>query len=83
MAHECGCQSHLPAKPQAAGARITADLTVGDVAHHDSGALDIMKQMGINHCCGAHLTLREAAASAGVSLEALLDALNRPVAAKA
>jgi iron-sulfur cluster repair protein YtfE (RIC family) len=35
-----------------------------------------MKEMGINHCCGAHLTLREAAATAGVSLEALLAALN-------
>ena len=34
-----------------------------------------MKQMGINHCCGAHLTLREAAASAGVPLETLLTAL--------
>jgi iron-sulfur cluster repair protein YtfE (RIC family) len=39
--------------------------------------------MGINHCCGAHLTLREAAASAGVALDTLLDALNRPAAAKA
>ena len=44
--------------------------------------LDIMKAMGINHCCGANLTLREAAASAGVALEALLDALDRPVTAK-
>jgi iron-sulfur cluster repair protein YtfE (RIC family) len=35
-----------------------------------------MKEMGINHCCGAHLTLREAAATAGVPLEALLAALN-------
>jgi len=83
MAHECGCQSHSPATVQAAGATITADLTVGDVAHHYAGALDIMKEMGINHCCGAHLTLREAAASAGVPLEALLDALSRPAAVKA
>ena len=83
MAHECGCQSHSPATAQAAGATITADLTVGDVAHHSAGALDIMKEMGINHCCGAHLTLREAAASAGVPLEALLDALSRPAAVKA
>ena len=41
-----------------------------------------MKEMGINHCCGAHLTLREAAASAGVTIEALLEALNRSAAAK-
>jgi iron-sulfur cluster repair protein YtfE (RIC family) len=83
MPHECGCQSHSPTADQTAGAPITADLTVGDVAHPVAGALDIMKEMGINHCCGAHLTLREAAASAGVPLEALLDALNRPAAVKA
>jgi iron-sulfur cluster repair protein YtfE (RIC family) len=35
-----------------------------------------MKEMGINHCCGAHLTPTEAAASAGVALEALLRALS-------
>ena len=35
-----------------------------------------MQEMGINHCCGAQLTLREAAASAGVPLDALLAALN-------
>jgi iron-sulfur cluster repair protein YtfE (RIC family) len=83
MAHECGCHTHSPAAAQAAGAPITADLTVGDVTHQYAGALDTMKEMGINHCCGARLTLREAAASAGVPLEALLDALNRPAAVKA
>jgi iron-sulfur cluster repair protein YtfE (RIC family) len=67
MSQECG--------------RITADLTVGDVAHRCAGAMDIMKKMGINHCCGANLTLREAAASAGVALEVLLEALDRPGAA--
>jgi len=54
---------------------------VSDVAHHYPGSLEIMKEMGINHCCGAHLTLREAAASAGITLETLLGALNRPAAA--
>jgi iron-sulfur cluster repair protein YtfE (RIC family) len=49
---------------------------VGDVAHHHAGALEVMKAMGINHCCGAQLTLREAAASAGVPLDTLLAALN-------
>ena len=82
MAHECACRIHSSARTQCGGAPISADLTVGDVAHHYAGALDIMKEMGINHCCGAHLTLREAAASAGVKLEVVLDALNRPAAAK-
>ena len=83
MAHECGCNAHSAAATQVAGSPVTADLTVGDVTHHYAGALDIMKEKGINHCCGAHLTLREAAASAGVALDALLDALNRPAAVKA
>ena len=39
--------------------------------------------MGINHCCGAQLTLAEAAAAAGVPLQALLEALNRPQPASA
>ena len=55
---------------------IRAEQTVGDVAHHYSGTLEVMKAMGINHCCGAHLSLTEAAASAGVSVESLLKALN-------
>lgn len=76
MAHECGCQSHSPAPPQAGGAPITADLTVGDVARRYAGALDTMKEMGINHCCGAGLTLAEAAASVGMSVGTVLAALS-------
>ncbi|MGH7300487.1 MAG: DUF542 domain-containing protein [Candidatus Rokuibacteriota bacterium] len=66
MAHECtcGCQP------------VRAEQTVADVAHERTGALEVMKRMGINHCCGAHLTLSEAAAAAGVSLDTLLSALN-------
>jgi iron-sulfur cluster repair protein YtfE (RIC family) len=37
-----------------------------------------MKEMGINHCCGALLTLREAAAAADIPLDRLLGALNEP-----
>ncbi|PWU23102.1 MAG: hypothetical protein C5B48_09170 [Candidatus Rokuibacteriota bacterium] len=55
---------------------ITADQTVGDVVHQDPGTLEVMNAKGINHCCGAELTLTEAAASAGVPLEELLEALN-------
>jgi iron-sulfur cluster repair protein YtfE (RIC family) len=57
---------------------VRPEQTVADVAGHRPGALDVMKDMGINHCCGAHLTLREAAAAAGVSLDALLAALSEP-----
>jgi iron-sulfur cluster repair protein YtfE (RIC family) len=53
------------------------------VSERHPGALDVMKQMGINHCCGAHLTLAEAAAAAGVPLAALLEALDEARAARA
>jgi uncharacterized protein (DUF2249 family) len=36
-----------------------ADDTVGYVARRYAGALETMKSMGINHCCGAHLTLSD------------------------
>ena len=57
---------------------IQANHIVGDVAHQHAGTLEVMQRMGINHCCGAQLTLAEAAAAAGIPLQALLEALNRP-----
>ena len=69
MAHECSC-SHQALSP------VRAEQTVGDVVHDHAGALEVMKKLGINHCCGAQLTLGEAAASAGVPLDTLLAALN-------
>ncbi len=56
---------------------ITAEQTVDAVSRLHPGALDIMKELGINHCCGGHLTLREAAAAAGITLETLLESLRR------
>ena len=82
MIHQCGCRAQSPATARVTEVPISADLTVGDVAQRYPGSLETMKAMGINHCCGAHLTLREAAASAGIALDALLDTLTRPMAAK-
>ena len=79
MTHACGCHAHVTER---SAEPITSELTVSDVAHRYPGSLDTLMEMGINHCCGAHLTLREAAASAGVTVEALLEALNRTGAAK-
>ena len=56
---------------------IQADQIVRDVVRHHPRGLEIMEQMGINHCCGAQLTLAEAAAAAGVPLDVLLAALRR------
>ena len=74
MAHECGCHARSVAATQRGGAPITADRTAGDVTHHHAGTLDTMKE--------SDLTLREAAVSAGVALDVLLDALNRPATVK-
>ena len=78
MAHQCGCGhgSEGNAEIVQAGIPIRAEETVGDIARRHPPALEILKESGINHCCGAHLTLREAAASAGVPIETLLAALN-------
>jgi iron-sulfur cluster repair protein YtfE (RIC family) len=54
--------------------KTTAETTV-DEAKRQPGALNVLQRFGINHCCGAHLRLREAAAAAGVRVEAVLEAL--------
>jgi iron-sulfur cluster repair protein YtfE (RIC family) len=71
MSHTCGCGAGCKSNTSP----ITAEQTVEDVSHQSPGALAVLKAKGINHCCGAHLTLREAAAAAGTSLDDLLEAL--------
>jgi uncharacterized protein (DUF2249 family) len=44
-------------------------------AAREPGALAVLERLGINHCCGAHLMLAEAAAAAGVPFETLVRAL--------
>jgi uncharacterized protein (DUF2249 family) len=39
------------------------------------GAPEVLRRLGVDHCCGASLSLREAAAAAGVALDDLLAAL--------
>ena len=62
---------------------IQANHIVSDVAIEHAETLEVMQRMGLNRCCGAQLTLAEAAAAAGVPLQALLEALNRPQPASA
>ena len=76
MADQCRCHHDSPTALETPASPARAEQTVADVTQHRAGALEIMKDLGINHCCGAHLTLREAAAAAGVPLDALLAALN-------
>lgn len=68
----CSChQGAVASRPE-----VTAEQTVAEVAHRSPLALELLKTWGINHCCGAHLTLAEAAAAAGVPVDTLVKALN-------
>jgi regulator of cell morphogenesis and NO signaling len=58
---------------------ISPGQTVADVTRQHPAAQAVMQELGINHCCGAHLTLTEVAASAGVPIETLLHALDSVV----
>ena len=77
----CGHQASRLAAPGTA-APWTAEARVGDVARVP-GALAVLERFGLNHCCGAHLSLREGAAAAGVAVDDLLRALNAPAPAPA
>lgn len=76
MSHACSCGTQTEPLPSATS--VLAEQTVADVSKRP-GALEVLQRLGINHCCGAHLSLREAAAAAGISVDELLRALNEPV----
>ena len=78
MTRECSCRHDSPMALETPRTPVRPEQTVADVTGHCARAVGIMKEMGINHCCEAHLTLREAAAVAGVPLDALLAALDEP-----
>jgi hypothetical protein len=80
MTHGCGCHHHdTTSGPATSDAGLfRADHTVAEVSRRSPEALEAMKRLGLNHCCGAHLTLAEAAASAGLSVNEVLDAVNGP-----
>jgi hypothetical protein len=72
MAHHRACDHGA-----GSGAPIRADETVGNVAHRPRAGRP--EASGINHRCGAQLTLREAAAAAGGPLETLLATVTKAV----
>jgi hypothetical protein len=75
MSHACTCGCGHGATPVTiTRPGITAETTV-EQAKARPGALEVLQRFAINHCCGAHLTLREAAAAAGARVEDVLDAL--------
>ena len=82
MARSCGCGCGHRDESPAAAERYTAATLVGDAARDPAGRA-VLERFGLNHCCGAHLSLREGAAAAGASLADVLAALNAPVAVTA
>jgi iron-sulfur cluster repair protein YtfE (RIC family) len=72
----CGCGQADRTLTIAQPGHYGGDERVGDVARAE-GALAVLERFGLNHCCGAHLTLREGAAAAGADLTELLRALER------
>jgi iron-sulfur cluster repair protein YtfE (RIC family) len=88
MSHACGCHDHegateTPVQIHKPGQALSGEDTVGEVASRSPRALAVIQELGLNHCCGAHLTLTQASATAGVPVEAVLrrldDVLARPV----
>ena len=61
MTRECSCRHDSPMALETPRTPVRPEQTVADVTGHCARAVGIMKEMGINHCCGAHLTLRELA----------------------
>jgi hypothetical protein len=77
MTNACGCGCGHDAKTLTVSAParlVNPDLTVDEIKQRPE-ALEALQRLGINHCCGGHLTLRAAAAAAGVELQTLLEAL--------
>ena len=62
-------------------ALIDPNQTVHQVLEAHPELRPVFEALGLNHCCGAHLTLTEAAASAGVPLERVLASLGERLAA--
>jgi iron-sulfur cluster repair protein YtfE (RIC family) len=64
-------------------ATIDRNHTVREILDAHPELRPVFETLGLNHCCGAHLSLTEAAASAGVPLERALAALVERLAAPA
>jgi iron-sulfur cluster repair protein YtfE (RIC family) len=83
MSHQCSCCGGPDVVRIATPApRFSADQTVEE-AGRAPGALAVLQRLCVNHCCGAHMTLAEAAAAAGLSVDTLLRALGETTTAPA
>jgi regulator of cell morphogenesis and NO signaling len=62
---------------------VTPAMTVAAVTQRWPQVLPVLQRLGINHCCGAHLNLAEAAATAGLDPTELVRALDDAIAGHA
>jgi regulator of cell morphogenesis and NO signaling len=63
----------VPPSPVELSSAITSERTVADVCRQYPVVVEAFRELGIDLCCGAHLSLAEAAAAAGIPLPALLE----------
>jgi regulator of cell morphogenesis and NO signaling len=76
MSGECGCGCKHGTRG-AAGPAIALEETVDTAVKRLPGALPVLRELGIDTCCGGSLTLAQAAASAGIPSERVLERLLR------
>jgi iron-sulfur cluster repair protein YtfE (RIC family) len=71
----CGCKHGAPAATGTLGPAFALDETVDTAARRSPRVLAVLRELGIDTCCGGGLTLAQAAASAGIPVRSLLQAL--------
>jgi len=71
----CGC-GHEAATAEVASGVITPGDTIDMVVKRVPGAVTVLRELGIDTCCGGNLTLAQAAASAGIPSERILRTLS-------
>jgi regulator of cell morphogenesis and NO signaling len=78
MSQGCGCGcKHGAAGAGATGPAVAAEETVETAVKRSPRMLPVLRELGIDTCCGGGLTLAQAAASAGIPTERVLERLLR------
>jgi hypothetical protein len=77
MSETCGCRcGHGGGTVEVAAGALAPEATIDMVVKRAPGVLTVLRELGIDTCCGGGLTLAQAAASAGLPVERLLGALS-------
>jgi regulator of cell morphogenesis and NO signaling len=71
----CGCKQSAGAAAGATGRALASEETVEAAVKRSPHALAVLRELGIDTCCGGSLTLAQAAAAAGLPPETVLRAL--------